>query len=82
LSFSLTSQGGLDTSTILRWLLEEGYEVVCFLADVGQEENWDEVRAKATKIGASKMIIQDLRREFVDQLCFRAIQCNAQYEGR
>jgi argininosuccinate synthase len=66
----------------LRWLLDEGCEVVCFLADVGQQEDWDEVRAKAKKIGASKMIIQDLRREFVEQLCFRAVQCNAQYEGR
>lgn len=66
----------------MRWLLEEDYEVVCFLADVGQEENWDEVRAKAKKIGASKMIILDLRREFIEQLCFRAVQCNAQYEGR
>ena len=74
--------GGLDTSCILRWLLDEGYEVFCFLADVGQEEDWDEVRAKAKKVGASKMIIQDLRREFVEQLCFRAVQCNAQYEGR
>ncbi|KAI9774445.1 MAG: Adenylosuccinate synthetase [Geoglossum umbratile] len=44
-------------------------------------EDWDAVRAKAKKIGASKMIIQDLRREFVEQFCFRAIQCNAQYEG-
>lgn len=66
----------------MRWLLEEDYEVVCFLADVGQEEDWDEVRAKAKRIGASKMIILDLRREFIEQLCFRAIQCNAQYEGR
>ncbi|KAH8809222.1 argininosuccinate synthase [Xylogone sp. PMI_703] len=78
----LAYSGGLDTSCILRWLLDEGYEVVCFLADVGQEENWDEVRAKATKIGATKMIILDLRREFIEQMCFRAIQCNAQYEGR
>ncbi|KIW00626.1 argininosuccinate synthase [Verruconis gallopava] len=78
----LAYSGGLDTSTILRWLIEQGYEVVCFLADVGQEENWDEVHAKASKIGATKMVIQDLRREFVEQLCFRAIQCNAQYEGR
>jgi argininosuccinate synthase len=44
-----------------------------FLADVGQQEDWDEARAKAKKIGASKMIIQDLPREFVDQLCFRAV---------
>ena len=66
----------------MRWLLDEGYEVVCFLADVGQEEDWDQVRAKARHIGATKMVIQDLKREFVEELCFRAIQCNAQYEGR
>lgn len=47
-----------------------------------QEEDWDQVRAKAQKLGATKMVIKDLRREFVEQLCFRAIQCNAQYEGR
>jgi argininosuccinate synthase len=55
---------------------------VCFLANVGQEEDWDAVRAKAQKIGATKMVIEDLRAEFVNELCFRAIQCNAQYEGR
>ena len=47
-----------------------------------QEEDWDQVRTKAQKLGATKMVIKDLRREFVEQLCFRAIQCNAQYEGR
>ena len=47
-----------------------------------QEEDWDQVRVKASKIGATKMIIQDLRRTFVEELCLRAIQCNAQYEGR
>ncbi|KAL8729743.1 MAG: hypothetical protein Q9166_004572 [cf. Caloplaca sp. 2 TL-2023] len=78
----LAYSGGLDTSCILRWLLDEGYEVVCFLADVGQLEDWDEVRAKAKKIGGSKMIILDLRREFIEELCFSAIRCNAQYEGR
>ena len=67
---------------MLRWLLDAGYEVVCFLADVGQQEDWEEVRAKAQKIGALKMIILDLRREFIEELCFRAIQCNAMYEGR
>ena len=61
---------------------EEGYEVVCFLANVGQEEDWDAVEKKARHIGAKKMIIEDLRREFVEELCFRAIQCNAMYECR
>jgi len=78
----LAYSGGLDTSCILKWLLDQGYEVTCFLADVGQEEDWDQVRTKAQELGATKMVIRDLRREFVEQLCFRAIQCNAQYEGR
>ncbi|KAF2757078.1 argininosuccinate synthase [Pseudovirgaria hyperparasitica] len=78
----LAYSGGLDTSCILRWLIEEGYEVVAFLANVGQDEPWDEVEKKAIKLGAKKMIIEDLQKEFVDELCFRAVQCNAQYEGR
>ncbi|OCK91950.1 argininosuccinate synthase [Cenococcum geophilum 1.58] len=78
----LAYSGGLDTSCILRWLLDQRYEVICFLANVGQEEDWDQVRSKATMIGASKIFIPDLRREFVEDLCLRAIQCNAQYEGR
>ncbi len=47
-----------------------------------QEEDWDQVRAKAAKIGALKMIITDLRREFVEELCYTAIQANAIYEAR
>ncbi|KAE8349843.1 argininosuccinate synthase [Aspergillus coremiiformis] len=78
----LAYSGGLDTSCILRWLIEEGYEVVCFLGNVGQEEDWAAVEQKALKIGAKKMVIEDLRREFVEELCFPAIQCNAIYEGR
>jgi len=78
----LAYSGGLDTSTILKWLLEQGYEVVAFLADVGQEEDWDEVKKKAAQIGATKMIIKDVRREFVEELAFRAVKCNAIYEGR
>jgi argininosuccinate synthase len=38
-----------------------------------QEEDWDQVRAKAQKLGATKMVIKDLRREFVEQFCFRAV---------
>lgn len=74
--------GGLDTSTILCWLIEQGYTVVCFLANVGQEEDWDAVKAKAKKLGAEEMVILDLQKEFVEQLVFRAIQCNAIYEDR
>ncbi|TLS28972.1 hypothetical protein PpBr36_01804 [Pyricularia pennisetigena] len=69
-------------ATILVWLIEQGYTVVCFLANVGQEENWDEVKAKAKKLGAEEMVILDLQKEFVEQIVFRAIQCNAIYEDR
>jgi argininosuccinate synthase len=78
----LAYSGGLDTSTILAWFLEQGYEVVCYLANVGQEENWKEVEKKALLIGAKKMIIDDLTREFVDDLCWKAVKYNAIYEDQ
>ncbi|KAK4939443.1 argininosuccinate synthetase [Elasticomyces elasticus] len=76
----LAYSGGLDTSVIALWLIEQGYEVVCFAADVGQDEDFDAVRAKAEKLGA-KIYIEDCRDEFVKELCFPAIQCNAVYEN-
>lgn len=48
----LAYSGGLDTSCILVWLLEQGYDVVAYLANVGQEEDFDAAREKALKIGA------------------------------
>ncbi|KAI9829718.1 MAG: argininosuccinate synthetase [Phylliscum demangeonii] len=77
----LAYSGGLDTSCILAWLLEQGYEVVCFMADVGQEEDFDAAKEKAVKIGAVKVVVEDLRREFIEEHCFPAVQCNAIYEG-
>lgn len=49
----LAYSGGLDTSCILKWLLEKDYEVICFMADVGQDEDFAVAREKALKIGAS-----------------------------
>ncbi|KAF3022420.1 argininosuccinate synthetase [Neopestalotiopsis sp. 37M] len=77
----LAYSGGLDTSCILKYLLEEGYEVICFTADIGQEEDFDAVREKALQIGASNVYIEDIRREFIEELCYPAIQCNAIYEN-
>jgi argininosuccinate synthase len=77
----LAYSGGLDTSCILAWLIEKGYDVVCFMADVGQEEDFEAAKSKALKIGAKDCIVADLRKEFVEELCFPAIQCNAIYEG-
>ncbi|KAI0135856.1 argininosuccinate synthase [Daldinia grandis] len=78
----LAYSGGLDTSTILVWLISEGYTVVCFLADVGQEEDWAAVEKKALSLGAERMIIDNLQEEFVEKVIHRAIQCNAIYEDR
>jgi len=50
------------------------------MADVGQEEDFEAAKEKALKIGASQCYIEDIRKEFVEELCFPAIQCNAIYE--
>ncbi|KIW52086.1 argininosuccinate synthase [Exophiala xenobiotica] len=77
----LAYSGGLDTSCILAWLLEKGYDVVCFLANIGQEEDFEAAREKALKIGAKAFYCVDVVDEFVKELCFPAIQCNASYEN-
>ncbi len=79
----LAYSGGLDTSVILKWLAEE-YEcpVVAYAADVGQTEDWDAIREKGMATGAEKVIISDLRKEFVEDYIFPAFRCNAIYEGK
>jgi argininosuccinate synthase len=78
----LAYSGGLDTSVILRWLIETyGCEVVAWCGDVGQAEDLDEVRRKAHETGAIDCVISDLREEFVRDYVFPAIQANAIYEG-
>jgi argininosuccinate synthase len=78
----LAYSGGLDTSVILAWLIERGYEVVAFVADVGQHDDFDKVREKALKAGAAKVWVEDLREEFVTDFIFPAFKANAIYEGR
>lgn len=78
----LAYSGGLDTSVILKWLLEKGYDVVAYLADVGQKEDFEAAKEKALKIGASKVYIEDLKKEFVTDYIFPAFSANAVYEGR
>lgn len=78
----LAYSGGLDTSVILRWLIEEyGAEVVAFVADLGQGENLEVIREKAIRTGASKVYVEDLREEFVRDFVFPALKANALYEG-
>ena len=79
----LAYSGGLDTSVILRWLIETyRCEVVAFVADIGQGEEVTSVRAKAIKTGASRCYVEDLRDEFVRDFVFPCLKANAVYEGR
>ena len=78
----LAYSGGLDTSVILKWLLDKGYDVVCFIADLGQKEDFKAAKEKALKIGASKVYIEDLKKEFVTDFIFPALKGNAIYEGK
>jgi len=78
----LAYSGGLDTSVILKWLIEKDYEVIAFVADVGQADDFEECRKKAMLLGASKVIIADLKREFIEKYVLKAIMGNAIYEGR
>ncbi len=78
----LAYSGGLDTSCILKWLIDKGYEVIAFIADLGQNEDLEAAKQKALHCGASKAYIEDLREEFVTNYIFPAIKANAVYEGR
>jgi argininosuccinate synthase len=78
----LAYSGGLDTSVILKWLTLRGYDVVAYIADVGQRDDFDAAREKALKTGASKVCVEDLREEFVTDFIFPAFKANAMYEGR
>ncbi len=78
----LAYSGGLDTSVILRWL-KENYqcEVVTFTADLGQEEDFNAVEAKAKQQGTSEIFIENLKEEFVKDYVFPMFRANPLYEG-
>ncbi|MBI3951759.1 MAG: argininosuccinate synthase [Acidobacteria bacterium] len=78
----LAYSGGLDTSVMLKWLKEQyRCEVVCFTADIGQDEELNGLEEKALRTGASKIYIEDLKDEFVRDHVFTALKANAVYEG-
>ena len=78
----LAYSGGLDTSVILKWLIETyNCEVVAFVADIGQGEELDGLKGKATDTGAAKVVIEDLKEDFVRDYVFPAFRANAIYEG-
>jgi argininosuccinate synthase len=78
----LAYSGGLDTSVIVRWLIETYQcEVIAYVADVGQKEELDGLEDKAIKTGASKCYIENLEEEFARDFIFPALRANAVYEG-
>ncbi len=79
----LAYSGGLDTSIMIKWLKDNyNCEVVCFAADVGQEEELKGLRAKALSTGASKIYIEDLTEEFARDFIFPMLKAGAIYENQ
>ena len=78
----LAYSGGLDTSVILKWLQSEyNADVIAYAADLGQGAELDEAKAKAKKLGAKKIYIENLKEEFVRDYVFPMFRCNTIYEG-
>nr|WP_284693891.1 argininosuccinate synthase [Paeniclostridium ghonii] len=79
----LAYSGGLDTSIIIPWLKENyDIDVIAVCANVGQEEDMDEIYEKALNSGAIKAYIEDLSEEFVTQAIFKAIKSEVKYENK
>lgn len=78
----LAYSGGLDTSVILSYLKERfNAEIIAFVADLGQNDDFEKIKEKALKTGASKVYIEDLRKEFVDEVVWRVLNAGAKYEN-
>lgn len=78
----LAYSGGLDTSVILHWLIKEyNAEVIAFIADLGQEEDFKSAVKKAYKLGAKRVFLEDVKEEFVRDFVFPMLRANAVYEG-
>ncbi len=78
----LAYSGGLDTSVIVRWLTDRGYEVITYTADVGQGEELSEIPQKAKASGAVEAIVEDLKEEFAREYCLPTLRALALYEGK
>lgn len=81
-SVVLAYSGGLDTSVCVKWLADRGYRVIAFMADVGQGGSWATLAARAKRAGAARVVIHDMRREFVEEYVWPALRANAIYEGK
>src|SRR3989338_8385692 len=78
----LAYSGGLDTSVAIKWLKDKGYEVIAYMADVGQEKTTTAAIKRAKVAGASKVVVKDLKKRFVTDYIWPALNAYAVYEGR
>jgi len=78
----LAYSGGLDTACILKTLLQQGFEVVAYVANVGQLEDFEDIERRARATGASEVFVEDLQHEFAADFIWPAIAGNAVYENR
>ena len=78
----LAYSGGLDTSCIIPWLKDKGFNTIAFCADVGQGDDFDAIKKKAIKSGASKVYCFNLQKELIEDYAFKALKAGALYEGK
>ena len=79
----LAYSGGLDTTVCIPWLKSKGYEVIAFTADLGQgQKDRDALITRAKIAGARKVILKDLRKEFIEEYAFNTLKAGAIYEGK
>ena len=76
----LAYSGGLDTSVIIKWLTNKGYGVIAYMADMGQGSDYATYKERALKTGAIKVVVEDLKNEFVKDFVFKALKADAIYE--
>ncbi|MBU4311543.1 MAG: argininosuccinate synthase [Candidatus Omnitrophica bacterium] len=78
----LAYSGGLDTSVAVRWLSDKGYDVVAYMADVGQGGDFQKLKKRALSAGSSKVVIEDLKEEFAEDFAFQSLKAGAVYESK
>ena len=78
----LAYSGGLDTSCAIRWLKDQGFTVICFIANLGQGEDFQEIEQRGLAAGAACVYIKDLQDEFIEDFILPALKANAVYEGK
>lgn len=78
----LAYSGGLDTSCAIKWLKDRGWEIIAYIGDVGQGEDFSEIEKRALKTGAKRVYVGNLKKEFINDFIVPTLQANAVYEGR